>query len=81
MRFYLISLIALSVEKKEVDAVRRVPLLRSVTVSVVKKLTSDICKIVEYCENNLPITMSLYSRINVLGQNSETFFIQRVWYY
>ena len=39
MRLYLDSLIALSVEKKGVDAVRRVSLFRSVTVSVTLSLS------------------------------------------
>lgn len=39
MRYYRISLIALSAEKKGVDAAHRVSLIRSVTISVTKGLS------------------------------------------
>ena len=50
MRYYLISLIALSVEKKGVDAVRRVSVLKSVTVSVTIRLQWFINNKEFYCE-------------------------------
>ncbi len=50
MRYYLITLIALSVEKKGVDAVRRVSVLQSVTVSVTIRLQWFINNKEFYCE-------------------------------